>query len=247
MNAIKFENVNAKYKNSHELVLKNANLTIEEGEMIAIIGLSGAGKTTIFNSILRQLDIVTGQILVNKKNILDYSKKQWKRTLKTIGYLSQSPNLIEDLNVYENILLFYSKYKNILCSLFKHLTKTQRKEVFSILGELDLFEKAFTKVSELSGGQKQRVEIAKLLLEEVSIILADEPTSNLDIKTAMDVLEILKQINKKYNKTIIINIHDLTLLKKYFNNFIFVKDGQIICRDSVQNLTAKRKKELFTL
>ncbi|AXE60501.1 ABC transporter ATP-binding protein [[Mycoplasma] phocae] len=246
MAKVEFKNVDANYKNSKQIALNNVSFAIEEGEMVAIIGPSGAGKSTIFNSILRQLNISGGQILIDNKNIYDLKKREWKKIVKKIGFLSQEANVIEDLNVYENILHFYSKYKNFLYSWLKILNKKQKIEIYEILDKLGIFNKSFTKVSELSGGQKQRLQIAQLLLQDVSIILADEPTSNLDIQTASNVLEILNKISKEYNKTILTNIHDLTLLKKYFKKYIFVRDGKIVEIDSTTNLTKAKQKKLYS-
>ena len=109
---IEFKNVYANYKNNTQPILKNTSFKINEGEMVAIIGKSGAGKTTIFNSILRLTKITSGEILVDDKNINSYSKKQQKMLLKKIGLLSQNPFLIEDECVYDSILRAYTKYKN---------------------------------------------------------------------------------------------------------------------------------------
>jgi phosphonates import ATP-binding protein phnC 3 len=109
---IEFKNVYANYKNNTQPILKNASFEINEGEMVAIIGKSGAGKTTIFNSILRLTKITSGEILVDGKNINSYSKKQRKMLIKKIGLLSQTPFLIEDECVYDSVLRTYTKYKN---------------------------------------------------------------------------------------------------------------------------------------
>ncbi|MBN0970587.1 phosphonate ABC transporter ATP-binding protein [Mycoplasma phocoeninasale] len=246
MTKIEFRDVNANYKNSKQRALEGVNFSIEEGEMVAIIGPSGAGKSTIFNSILKQLHLISGQILIDNQDIFSLKKKQWKRIIRKIGFLSQEPNVIEDLNVYENILHFYSKYKNFVFALLKILDEKQKIEVYEVLNRLGIFEKCFTKVSELSGGQKQRLQIAQLLLQDVSIILADEPTSNLDIQTASNVLEILSSISKQYHKTILVNIHDLTLIKKYFKRYIFVREGEIIEIDNTSNLTKAKQKKLYS-
>ncbi|WP_245979622.1 ATP-binding cassette domain-containing protein [Mycoplasma struthionis] len=190
---IQFKNYFAKYeKKDQNLVLENINFLIPQGSMVAIIGPSGAGKSTIFNAILDQLEIQSGVLEIDNKNLKDLSKKEHKKLLTKIGYLGQEPNLIEDLNVYENILHLYSQYKNFIFTFFKILTKKQKLEVFSVLEKLGILDKAFIRVSELSGGQKQRVEIAKLLLQKSELILADEPTSSLDILNAKEVINLLK-------------------------------------------------------
>ncbi|AZZ65458.1 ATP-binding cassette domain-containing protein [Metamycoplasma phocicerebrale] len=245
MTKIDFNNYTAKYKKDNKTILDNINISISKGEMIAIIGKSGAGKTTIFNALLKQLEIVDGSLLINDKNIKDYSKKQWKNIIKKVGYLSQEPNLIEHLNVYENILHFYPKYTNPFFAFLKILRKNQKEEIFNLLEELDLLNKAYTRVSELSGGQKHRVEIAKLLLKDVNLILADEPTSNLDIKTAKDIMSLIKEINWKHKTTILVNIHDLNIIRLFFDRYIFIKDGKLLKSGNPKNLTQKQIEKLY--
>ncbi|MBN4089320.1 ATP-binding cassette domain-containing protein [Mycoplasma enhydrae] len=245
MTKIEFKDYSATYKKDSKLILDNVSLTIEPGQMIAIIGKSGAGKTTIFNAILKQLETKNGSLLINDTNIDDYTKKEWKNQLLNTGYLSQEPNLIDYLNVYENILHFYPKYKNAFLSFFKLLSKKQKEEIFLVLDKLNLLNKAYTKISELSGGQKQRVEIAKLLLKNVKLILADEPTSNLDIKTSKDIMSLLKEINKDFKTTVLVNIHDLNIIQKFFDTYIFIKEGKILKIGNPKSLSQKQIEKLY--
>ncbi|WP_412031739.1 ATP-binding cassette domain-containing protein [Metamycoplasma buccale] len=242
---IEFKNVFATYKNSNDLILRNVNFSINEGEMVAIIGESGAGKSSIFNAILNQLKIKKGDIFYNEKSLEKYSKKEFKKILNKIGFLSQSTNLISIENVYESILRTYTKFKNFFYQFFKILTKIQKEEIYSTLDNLNIFDKAFTRISELSGGQQKRVEIAKLLLQEVNLILADEPTSNLDLKNAQEVIKILKTLNETKNITILVNIHDLTLVKNNFNKFIAIKNGKISTIGNPSNLTKEIIDDLY--
>ncbi|WP_369085750.1 phosphonate ABC transporter ATP-binding protein [Metamycoplasma spumans] len=245
MNQLEFKNVFATYKKNHDLVLQDVSFKIKKGEMVAIIGKSGAGKSTIFNAILKQLKITSGDIFLNGSSYKKMTNKQWKKELANIGFLSQQPNLIEDLNVYENILHFYTKYKNFIYSWVKILTKNQKHEIYQTLDKLGIFDKSFTRVSELSGGQKQRVEIAKLLLQDVSIILADEPTSNLDIINAEEVLSLLIKIQKENQTTILVNIHDLSLIKKFFKKYIYVENGKILNIGDTDLLTENDLKKIY--
>ncbi|SGA02495.1 peptide ABC transporter ATP-binding protein [Mycoplasmopsis arginini] len=153
--------------------------------------------------------------------------------------------MIEDLNIYENILHFYPSYKNKLFAFFKILTKKQKIEIFEVLESLNILDKVFTKVSDLSGGQKHRVEIAKLLLKKVEIILADEPTASLDIKTSKDIMNILKSINKNYETTILVNIHDLNIIQRFFTKYIFIKNGELVQIGNPKDLTKKEMEKLY--
>ncbi|ENY69159.1 Alkylphosphonate ABC transporter, ATP-binding protein [Metamycoplasma auris 15026] len=245
MQNIHFKNYSASYFKDKNAVLKDISLDIKKGQMIAFIGKSGAGKTTIFNALLKQLETKSGHLCINNKNIDKIKKREWKKIIQKVGYLSQETNLIEHLNVYENILHFYPKYKNKFFSFFHILTKKQKNEVFKILENLGILDKIYTRVSDLSGGQKQRVEIAKLLLKEVDIILADEPTSSLDIKTSKEIMGLLDEINKKYQTTILINIHDLNIMQSFFNKYCFIKDGCLIKSGNPKNLSQKEIEDLY--
>ncbi|EXU60632.1 phosphonate ABC transporter ATP-binding protein [Mycoplasma mycoides] len=224
---IELKEISVQYNNKSDLVLKDINLDIFQGELVAIIGPSGVGKSTLFKIIINSLRPVKGQVKVFDKDILKFNKKQKRLFISKIGFLTQTPNLIYTDNVYNNIIRSTSKYKNNFYKFFSILTRKQKIAIFEKLDELNILDKAFFKVSELSGGQQQRVEIAKLLIKDVELILADEPTSNLDKKTSIEVLEVLKNISKQ-NKTILVNIHDLSLVKRYFDRVIAINNKQIV-------------------
>ena len=230
---IKFNNFSGKYKKSSVTVLKDISFTINSGDMIAIIGKSGSGKTSLFNAILKQLHIAQGEIIINNYSLDNIKKREWKKIIKKVGFLSQDTFLLEDENVFQSILRTYTKYKNFFFELFKIITKEQKIEIFEFL------DKSFSAISSLSGGQKQRVEIAKILLKDVDLILADEPTSNLDVKTSNDVIQLLKNINEEKKITILVNVHNIELAKKYFNEYVAIKDGQIIKYGKFDALTEK--------
>ncbi|MDP4040854.1 phosphonate ABC transporter ATP-binding protein [Mycoplasma mycoides] len=224
---IELKEISVQYSNKSDLVLKDINLDIFQGELVAIIGPSGVGKSTLFKIIINSLRPVKGQVKVFDKDILKFNKKQKRLFISKIGFLTQTPNLIYTDNVYNNIIRSTSKYKNNFYKFFSILTRKQKIAIFEKLDELNILDKAFFKVSELSGGQQQRVEIVKLLIKDVELILADEPTSNLDKKTSIEVLKILKNISKQ-NKTILVNIHDLSLVKRYFDRVIAINNKQIV-------------------
>lgn len=224
---IELKEISVQYNNKSDLVLKDINLDIFQGELVAIIGPSGVGKSTLFKIIINSLRPVKGQVKVFDKDILKFNKKQKRLFISKIGFLTQTPNLIYTDNVYNNIIRSTSKYKNNFYKFFSILTRKQKIAIFEKLDELNILDKAFFKVSELSGGQQQRVEIAKLLIKDVELILADEPTSNLDKKTSIEVLKVLKNISKQ-NKTILVNIHDLSLVKRYFDRVVAISNKQIV-------------------
>ncbi|EFF41827.1 phosphonate ABC transporter ATP-binding protein [Mycoplasmopsis alligatoris] len=231
---------------SNFLLYENFNLTINKGDMVAIVGLSGAGKTTIFKLLSRYLKPTFGTVKIFEKNINKLNKKEWNQIIKKIGFLSQKTNLIPSQNVYNNILKALKNHKNIFYKLLNIPDQQKHQKIFEILNDLKILEKAFYRVDTLSGGQQQRVEIAKLLLEQVDLILADEPTSNLDFKNSSDVMELLRELNKTKNITILVNIHDLNLALEKFDQIIVLKEGRVALHKNTNETTLCEIKKLLS-
>ncbi|MDQ0568026.1 phosphonate ABC transporter ATP-binding protein [Mycoplasma yeatsii] len=240
---IDLKNITVCYNNKKEPVLDNINLEINKKEFIAIIGPSGVGKSTLFKVIINSLKPIKGTAEVLNQDLLKLSKKQKNQMLSKIGFLTQKPNLINTENVYNNITRSISQYKNVFYKIFNILSKEQKINIFTKLDELKILDKAFYKVSELSGGQQQRVEIAKLLVKNVELILADEPTSNLDHQTSLEVITLLKQIAKE--KTVLVNIHDLSLVKNNFDRVIAINNKTIVLDKKTEEIEEWELKEII--
>ncbi|UUM25794.1 ATP-binding cassette domain-containing protein [Mycoplasmopsis agalactiae] len=215
-------------QNIYKTAKKDSNLTENKSEEahISLEDWDTSRWAFVYDSNEQKLadKIAKRQSCKNKK--ISY-KKQKKSIMSRIGFLTQKPNLINTENVYNNITRSISQYKNWFYKLFSIITKEQKINIFTKLDELGILDKAFYKVSDLSGGQQQRVEIAKLLVKNVDLILADEPTSNLDRLTSLEVLSLLREIANQ-GKTIIVNIHDLSLVKENFDRVIAIKNKTIV-------------------
>ncbi len=206
------------YGDTESFALKNFDLTIKRGEFIMIMGPSGCGKTTLLN-IIGLLDRATrGDYFLNGENVAAISaRRQAKLRAKKIGFIFQNFNLIEDLPIIENVALplVYTGY-----------SKTSRlKNASSALARFHLKEKEYYHPYQLSGGQEQRVSIARAIVGDPEIILADEPTGNLDSRSSHTVMEELKNIHKEGN-TIIMVTHNPSLIT-YATRVIHMLDGQI--------------------
>lgn len=209
--------VNIKKLYGDKLILNNLNLEINEGEMIAIKGISGSGKTTLLN-ILGLIDTFqSGEYYFNDKNIKELNGKQINSLrIDNISFVFQSFLLIEYLTTIENILLPL-KYQN------KIYNTVETDELLKNLGILHLKNQ---KVNTLSGGEKQRVAIARAVITKPKLILADEPTGNLDEMNTDNVASILKMINKKYGITILVVTHN-TRIENVFKKIYHLVDGQL--------------------
>lgn len=233
---IEIKNVDLTYSQNSETILKNINFSINKGEMVAIIGPSGAGKSTLFKALVDAIKPIAGDVCIFDQKYSKMSKKERKNTITKIGFLTQKPNLILTDNVYENVQRSFINYNNVIMKFLSILTKSQKYKIFKTLDDLNILDKAFYRVSDLSGGQQQRVEIAKLLVRDVELVLADEPTSSLDAHTAQEVIDLLKELKQK-GKTILVNIHDLNLIKKNFDRVIAINNHSIVLDKKTRETT----------
>lgn len=219
---VELKNINKFYKVGKEKahILKSINLNIKKGEFVMIMGKSGSGKTTLLN-ILGFLDkFDEGEYIFNNQDVtrLNESERSNFRNLN-IGFIFQQFNLINTLNIYQNVelpMIYNNKYS-------KQEKKEQIENNLSIVGLLDKIKQ---KPVQLSGGQQQRVAIARALINDPEIIFADEPTGSLDSDTGIEIMELLKELNKQ-GKTIIMVTHDEDLTK-YASKIIKLKDGLIM-------------------
>ena len=200
--------------------LKGIDLIVEEGEFTTIFGPSGSGKTTLLNMI-GCLDIPTeGDIFLNDRKISDLSKKELALVRRySIGFIFQSYNLIPVLTAFENVefairLIGSVSEKNI------------QEMVLKSLAEVGLEGKENRKPGELSGGEKQRLAIARALVKKPRIVLADEPTANLDSETGQDIVKIMMKMNEEFGTTFIFSTHDPQIMERA-KRFINLKDGMI--------------------
>lgn len=220
MEIVRIENVVKSYGegNSRVDALKGINLTIHQGEFVSIVGASGSGKSTLLH-ILGGLDRPSsGEVFIGENNIYNYPDNElsiFRR--RKVGFIFQFFNLIPVLNVQENIAL-----PTLLDN--EPVDNSYMDEIIEILG---LHERRNHLPSELSGGQQQRVSIGRALINRPHLILADEPTGNLDTQNTKEVMDLLKLTAKKYNQTIVLITHDLKIASTS-DRIITIEDGQII-------------------
>ena len=220
MSLLKLDNLCKFYGEDETLVkaVDSVNLTVEEGEFIAILGASGSGKSTLLHMIGCVDEPTIGHVYLNGEDIYALNdNKQSKLRRESISIVYQFYNLIPTLNVVENITL----------PLDLSRKKVDQEYLDELLKLLKLEDRKKHLPNELSGGEQQRVAIGRALITRPSIILADEPTGNLDSKNSLEVMNILKQANAIYKQTIIMVTHDEELAK-YAKRIITMKDGNIV-------------------
>ena len=213
-----------KYYGSNENLVKaidGVSISINHGDFVAIVGTSGSGKSTLLN-LLGGLDNPTnGEIIIKGKNIAHLNNNElaiFRR--RNIGFIFQNYNLIPVLNVYDNIVLPIS---------FDKINKVDKNYISELLKTLMIEDKIYKFPNQLSGGQKQRVAIARALATKPSIILADEPTGNLDTKTTLEVVSLLKKTSKKFNQTIVMVTHNENIAQ-ICDYVIHIEDGKVISK-----------------
>lgn len=251
---IKIKNLVKKYQNNNSkelLAVNNVNLDIGQGDIYGIMGLSGAGKSTLIRLLNRLEEPTSGEILVKQeivdkknntitgyedKNILKFNMKMLREYRKKTGMIFQHFNLLNSRNVAENVAfpLEISKWKK----------KDIEKRVDELLEIVGLSDKKQNYPEQLSGGQKQRVAIARALANNPKILLSDEATSALDPRTTNSILELLKDINKKFGITIILITHQMEVIKKICNKTAIMSDGRIIEKGETKEIFLNPKTDL---
>lgn len=214
--------------------LRDVSLTVEAGEFTALVGTSGSGKTTLLNMI-GGLDVPTeGEVIIRNHNIASLKRREltiFRR--RNLGFVFQNYSLMPVLNVYDNVALPVSFDKG------KHIDHDYIKR---LLQDLGLWDKRRKYPEELSGGQQQRTAIARALANKPAVILADEPTGNLDSRTTADVMGVLRESSRKYNQTILMVTHN-EILAQSCQRLIHMEDGQIVGEESEEPLADRRDGE----
>ncbi|SMP38416.1 putative ABC transport system ATP-binding protein [Sphaerochaeta associata] len=219
---IKVQKVSRNYKTGESVVraLRQVSLEIQDGEFLSIAGPSGSGKTTLLNLIGCIDAIDDGEISINGQKVSTMNKEE-KTSFRrqNLGFIFQTYNLIPVLSAYENV--------SFVLSLLDVPEAEVRQRTYEILKEVGLEGMENRRPSRLSGGQQQRIAIARALVKRPQIILADEPTANLDSKTGEEILKLMKRMNEKFGTTFIFSTHD-KMVMEYASRLVQLHDGSIV-------------------
>lgn len=220
------ENLTKIYDNGL-VAIDNLTLEIPEGQFVAIIGLSGSGKSTLLRCINRLIEPTKGRIVWKGIDITAAGDDELRQIRRRIGMVFQQFNLVKRSTVLTNVMAGRLGYVNPVFSLLNYFPAQERARAMAALERVGIPEKAGDRASALSGGQQQRVGIARTLMQEPELILADEPVASLDPATSHSVMKYLEQLNKEDGITILCSLHFLSLARAYSTRVIALKDGRL--------------------
>ena len=215
---IKFENVSKIYENNVK-ALSDINIEIGVGEFVFLVGPSGSGKSTFIKMLLKEVDPTTGQVIVGSTNLSKLTRKQIPYFRRKVGMVFQDFRLIPNLNVYENVAF--------AMKVVEATPKEIRKRVPMVLSLVGLSHKYKMFPNELSGGEQQRVSLARAIVNNPTVLIADEPTGNLDPKTAKEIMELLDDINKA-GTTVLMATHAKEIVDSMKKRVLEIEGGEII-------------------
>nr|WP_314530925.1 phosphonate ABC transporter ATP-binding protein [uncultured Fusobacterium sp.] len=208
-------------------ILKNISFSINKGEIVSIIGESGAGKSTLMRCLNGLEEVNSGSINFYGTDITKLKTSDKNEIKKQMAYVFQDLNIIDNMFVIDNVLVPFLNRKNFIDVLLNRFTKEEYERALYCLEKVGISKLAYTKAKYLSGGEKQRVAIARSLAPNVELILADEPISSLDERNSSQIMKIFERINIKKNKTIILNLHNVEIAKKFSDKILALKNGEI--------------------
>lgn len=240
---IKLKKVTLGYKK--EKILKDLDLEIKAGEFVGIIGPSGAGKSTLLMSVVGGIKVFSGDFEVLKFNMENIKKKDLIKLREQVGIIFQGYNLVDRLSVLDNVISGMLKDIPMARAVIKYYKNRELSKVNELMKIVDIEKHSLKRCDELSGGQRQRVAIARALASNPKIILADEPISALDQKSAKKVMKILEKVNKELGVTILANLHHLEVASKYCTRIIGVNDGKVIFDGKPSELNEKIIEKIY--
>ncbi len=227
------------------VALKHVSFTVQEREFLAIIGLSGSGKSTLLRCINRLIEPTDGQVIWNGINITAAKGEELRRIRRQIGMIFQQFNLVKRSSVLTNVLSGRLGYANPWLSLLHIFSPADHRRALAALERVGIPEKAHNRADQLSGGQQQRVGIARALMQEPKLLLADEPVASLDPVLAHSILQYLERLNREDGIMVLCSLHFLDLVHRYGTRVIGLKDGELVFEGHPGELTRERFKEVY--
>jgi phosphonate transport system ATP-binding protein len=225
--------------------LDNVSFEVPDGQFLAVIGLSGSGKSTLLRCINRLIEPTDGQILWNGEDITKASPEEMRRIRRKIGMVFQHFNLVHRSKVITNVLAGRLGYINPAWSLINRFPKEDIQKAIQRLERVGIADKANHRADELSGGQQQRVGIARALMQDPEMILADEPVASLDPVLAHSIMKHLEDINDKDGVTVLCSLHFLDLVHRYADRVVALNAGQLVFEGLPKEINDQKFKDIY--
>ena len=227
------------------LALDEVSFDAADGQFLAVIGLSGSGKSTLLRCINRLVEPTAGQVIWAGVDVTAAPQEELRLIRRRIGMVFQQFNLVTRSSVLTNVLSGRLGYVNPLWSLFNHFSSEDIGKAMSSLERVGIAEKAHNRADELSGGQQQRVGIARALMQDPQILLADEPVASLDPVLAHSIMKILKRLNQEDGIAVICSLHFLDLVQQYADRAIALNEGKLVFDGLPHEIDDQRFKEIY--
>ncbi len=240
---LRVEHLTKVYPNGTQ-ALKDVSFQVPDGEFLVIIGLSGSGKSTLLRCINRLIEPTSGQIFLDDVEITALRSAELRRMRRHIGMIFQQFNLVKRSSVITNVLSGRLGYANSMLSLLGVWPGSERQRAIKALERVGIADKAGSRADALSGGQQQRVGIARTLMQEPRLILADEPVASLDPVLSHSILQYLEQLNKE-GITVLCSLHFLDLVHRYATRVIALKDGVKVFEGFPKEIDRAKFKEIY--
>ncbi len=241
---LKVENLTKIYAGGIQ-ALDDVSFEVEKGEFLAIIGLSGSGKSTLLRCINRLIEPTEGTIIWDGVDITNASQEELRKIRRRIGMVFQHFNLVNRSKVLTNVLAGRLGYSNPALSVVNRFSKADMDKAYAQLARVGLEEKANARADELSGGQQQRVGVARAMMQDPEIMLADEPVASLDPVLAHSIMQYLERINQDDGVMVLCSLHFLDLVHQYADRVIALNDGKLVFEGSPQEIDDAKFKEIY--
>lgn len=240
---LEIRNITKVYDNT-VLALNDVSFTVPQGQFLAVVGLSGSGKSTLLRCINRLIEPTSGQIILEGIDVTAAQPDELRRIRRRIGMIFQHFNLVLRSPVITNVLSGRLGYTSPIWSMLNRFSKDDVDMALKQLDRVGIKDKAHVRADELSGGQQQRVGIARALMQNPSVMLADEPVASLDPVLAHSIMQYLEQLRDE-GITVICSLHFLDLVQRYADRAIALKDGNLVFDGSPSEIDEKRFKEIY--
>ena len=242
---LKVENLTKIYQPGGVLALENVSFEVPKGQFLAVIGLSGSGKSTLLRCINRLIEPTSGRITLDDDDITAANQEQMRKIQRRIGMVFQHFNLVSRSTVITNVLAGRLGYVNPAWSLLNRFPAKDIQKAHKELERVGIGDKAGVRADTLSGGQQQRVGIARALMQDPELILADEPVASLDPVLAHSIMKYLQDINEQDGVTVLCSLHFLDIVHRYADRVIALNEGRLVFEGLPSEIDDKKFKEIY--